>query len=620
MENWPLRTASHAENGRGRLGPMGAMVFLSFQSVVRTIAVHTMMICLAGLTTELWAEQFKLALGRGESLKVRLVGVPQVRIGTGSLAIEVKDATALSNTLTPATGDPGQPVMPAPVTQLQAALDQQFGGQFTLVQSNGAALLRVAITHFTAPQSQIVVVKQKVRVAAAPNADGTPAIDPQTGQPATYVREVDVEQWQGRGQISLRTELVDPSGVLLDGFSTQTQVNSNAIVSMDGQDRVDRTQIPTREQILDKLVRDVAVQFGPRYAPAPTEEELPLAVDEELRAGNKLAKEGNWAAAAEAWKTVQLRKSEAAGDRVHNLGTVYEAQAYDLLLKQEAPAKVMAYLQQAAQQYQEAKQLDPKEKYIAQAGARVQKAMGMVARLEELEGKRQSVLAAKAQPSPWPPGTMGGGMGGAVAVAGAGVMPGGGGVVPSGSVTPGAGVMANDPTGLAGPPNGASPTSVGGPATAMPVGGGVPVGVGVAVGGGVAVADPVAEEALQAALDDPRADSEKENQFRQMVRLRLAAGSKAPSAEVRQQLEGLGAQAYGLTALQARRVVHQEAKAFHPNRLAYREAFAAFALDGSISTEERKALATLAQNLQLQAAEVQAIEAAVPQRSVAKEP
>ena len=129
-----------------------------------------------------------------------------------------------------------------------------------------------------------------------------------------------------------------------------------------------------------------------------------------------------------------------------------------------------------------------------------------------------------------------------------------------------------------------------------------------------AAIDPAAQEALTAALNDQRADSASETAFRQFVRLRLRSGSSGSGpigADVKQQVESTGPLAYSLSALQAKRVVHQEAQAWaasQPKITVYRDTFAAFVQDGKMSAEERAALRTLAKNLSLTEADVQSIE------------
>ena len=78
-------------------------------------------------------------------------------------------------------------------------------------------------------------------------------------------------------------------------------------------------------------------------------------------------------------------------------------------------------------------------------------------------------------------------------------------------------------------------------------------------------------------------------------------------------MEALGAQAYALTALESRRVVHQEAQAWSGDASklkTYRDTFVVLRRDG-ISEDERAILKTLARNLGLTEPQAAAAEASV---------
>lgn len=541
------------------------------------------------------AGQFKRSLGRGDSIKAKAPTPPAVRIGRTTLAIDVKDATpqVQIQQFPTAGADPNAPstaIVTVPVTRIQASLDQIFRESFTLVQSNGEAVLRVAVTHYVPAEAVIRTSEQKVTLQQP---------DPATGQSERVIK---VEQIVVRGQIAVRAEVVDSAGALIDGFAPQASVQGSQVISADGVDRVDRMQLPNSEQVLDKLIADLVIQFRPRYAPPAAEIEIPLAVDEELRSGNQSAKNGDFAAAAKAWKAAVIAKSQNAGDRVHNLAAVYEAEAYDRLMKQAKPAEVEPYLRAAGQQYAEAAGLDPEEKYIKRAEERVRKAQVLVASLGELEQKRLRTLAANQQPSPWPPNS---GFTGATGPWGTTGVTGSTG--PFGYTADTVTTGGNWPTGQTGATGPAGFTGATGPTAATPF------SVNDVTGTGGTGIDPVFQEALQKALDDPRPDTPQETVFRQFIRLRLRSATTAPDEALKRQLEANGPLAYGLAALASKRVVHQEARSWaaaQPRIAAYKESFGAFAQDGKITAEERAALKVMAENLGLPAAEIKEIESA----------
>lgn len=507
-------------------------------------------VCLAG--------QFKHGLGRGDSIKAQWPVPPLVRIGRQSIAIDVKDAVGPQVAVQQiGTTQPPDPTVP--IAHLQAALDQAFGQCFTIVQSNGEALLRVAVVQYTPAEAVIQTVQQKVRRPVL-NPDGTTVVDLQTGQPATAEHIIALEQWIARGRIAVRAEAVDSSGALIDGYATQASVAANQVVSVNGQDRLARTQLPGHAQVLAKLIADIAAQFQARYCPPADALDIPLAVDEELRPGNKLAKAGDFAAAAASWTAAQPTKPERESDRIHNLGAAFEAQAYGVLSKQTGLENVTQHLDRAAKHYADAVQLDPKEKYFTRAAERIGKAYRLVAELKSKEEIRRNTLAANRAPSPWPPGV-------------------------ASAIQP-----------IAQP---AAPVEV----LAQP-----------------ASSPAIATAAASEAPGGTPHDSPPEQAFRQLVRLRLRSETGAQGEPVPEQLEPSGA-AYGLTAVQAKRIVQQEIgdwRTLQPKLAMYRESFTAFSRDGTITAPERDALNTLAKHLGLSQADMKDVETGAAQSSEAR--
>lgn len=496
-------------------------------------------------------------------MKARIPSAPTVRIGRATLSIEVKDATAAAPDAADTSGSTTA-ITAVPTTRIQAALDAVFRESFTIVQSNGEAQLRVAIIHYTPADSAIRTLVQKVRLPLKKDGSAT--------------KEVEVEQWTAQGHIAVRAEVVDSAGVLVDGFAPQASVKGQAVVSVDGVDRLDRTQMPTSDAVLAKLVDDLVVQFRPRYCPPVTELEVPLAVDEELRAGNQFAKNGDLPAAVKSWEAAVLSRQPTAADRIHNIGAAYEVQAYDMLMRQGELNQIKPYLQRAAKQYSEAAALDPEEKYITRASERVRSAFALIEALDELEQKRQKTLASKTRPSPWPPK--------ATAQAENGY-----------------------PAGQSGSQDGAGQGTIN-----WPKQGGTAENPDRQGGSSPAVLDPAAEEALAQALNDARPDTPQEKVFRQFVNMRLRAANGPVDDATRKQIESNGPLAYGLTALSSKRVVHQEAQAWaaaQPKIAAYRESFIAFGKDGGISPEERAVLDTLAKSLGLSEEDRKSVEGAV---------
>lgn len=101
---------------------------------------------------------------------------------------------------------------------------------------------------------------------------------------------------------------------------------------------------------------------------------------------------------------------------------------------------------------------------------------------------------------------------------------------------------------------------------------------------------------------DKRPDSPKEASFRQLVTLRLKGAKGAMTADDRGALETTGQRAYGLTLLQAQRVVFQENDRLETSAAAvdaYEGTFSSLVEDGVLSEDERGVLQDLAKNLSI---------------------
>ncbi len=93
-----------------------------------------------------------------------------------------------------------------------------------------------------------------------------------------------------------------------------------------------------------------------------------------LRPGNDAAKGGDWAGALKLWDSAKMKKKDEEGDRIFNIAAANEALAYDTYAKQQNPDEAEPQFAKALELYEQARQLDPKEKYITQSSGRLQRA------------------------------------------------------------------------------------------------------------------------------------------------------------------------------------------------------------------------------------------------------
>jgi hypothetical protein len=147
----------------------------------------------------------------------------------------------------------------------------------------------------------------------------------------------------------------------------------------------------------DKVVGIVA------YGPDPVE--ALLAVDGELKEGDRLAEQGRFDAALAEWERARYKGDKEAA-RLHNVGVAHEALAYGL---PPHTSEHLEHLQKARDSYRSARELDPGEKYFKDPLERIDtslsyagQAAGLVAEIErfrvEHAGRAAQGGAAKAIP------------------------------------------------------------------------------------------------------------------------------------------------------------------------------------------------------------------------------
>jgi len=124
----------------------------------------------------------------------------------------------------------GNARIPSIANALRGALEQAFRNPYTVVPANGDAALRVAITQYFPPRSNLL---RSVQDRGAPVIrGGAVVVDGVTGQPVLQVRRVQVEHWIGRGALSVRAELVETAtGVMLDSFTAASSFDKRGCES-----------------------------------------------------------------------------------------------------------------------------------------------------------------------------------------------------------------------------------------------------------------------------------------------------------------------------------------------------------------------------------------------------
>jgi hypothetical protein len=109
------------------------------------------------------------------------------------------------------------------------------------------------------------------------------------------------------------------------------------------------------------------------FSPDPVE--ALLAVDGDLKAGNRLAEAGLFKQALTEW-TRRTWSGDKEAARLHNVGVAHEALAYEL---PPDAAQHRAELEQASEHYRKALALDPGEKYFAEPIRRIETSLAYAA-------------------------------------------------------------------------------------------------------------------------------------------------------------------------------------------------------------------------------------------------
>jgi hypothetical protein len=140
------------------------------------------------------------------------------------------------------------------------------------------------------------------------------------------------------------------------------------------------------EEALEQfLVESAGAQAAAVVSFSPDPVEALLAVDGDLKPGNRLAEAGLFQQALAEW-TRRTFKGDKEAARLHNIGVAHEALAYEL--PPDAPQH-RAALEQASEHYRKALALDPSEKYFAEPLRRIETSLGYAAGAAAFLAERQ---------------------------------------------------------------------------------------------------------------------------------------------------------------------------------------------------------------------------------------
>jgi hypothetical protein len=157
----------------------------------------------------------------------------------------------------------------------------------------------------------------------------------------------------------------------------------------------------TEESLRRFLVTQTAEHVVGTVSFSPDPVEALLAVNDELKNGNRLAESGLFQEALDEWNR-RVFKGGTEAARVHNVGVAYEALAYKL---PPFTPEHRDYLEKAKQNYLLAMKLDPGEKYFRDPPPRVDMSLSyagtalMIAEEMEVYREERSAHAREARPA-----------------------------------------------------------------------------------------------------------------------------------------------------------------------------------------------------------------------------
>jgi hypothetical protein len=199
-------------------------------------------------------------------------------------------------------------------------------------------------------------------------------------------RKQPVNQKLATGRIDARVRVTTPAG------PREADAGSSYDERYDENDHLP-PEAYSEDSLERLLVEQAAAHAVAAVCFSPEPVQAMLAVDGELKAGNQLAQTGQFEPALAEWSRRSF-KGDTEAARLHNVGVAHEAIAYKLPV--DSPEHRQR-LEQAAESYRQARQLDPGEKYFAEPIQRVEASMVYARAAADLTSERDRWAARAAR-------------------------------------------------------------------------------------------------------------------------------------------------------------------------------------------------------------------------------
>lgn len=143
------------------------------------------------------------------------------------------------------------------------------------------------------------------------------------------------------------------------------------------------------------MLQNLASEIQKRYVTTSDQASIFLAVDPELRLGDKLAESGQWKEALDSWTAAAMKKNP--GDRMYNMAVAKEALAYAGYTREGNLDEFLPKFQEAMDLYTSALHADPAEKYMQQAVERLQLAKSNIEAARRMKVEQDAATARAAR-------------------------------------------------------------------------------------------------------------------------------------------------------------------------------------------------------------------------------
>ncbi|MBZ5524303.1 MAG: DUF6340 family protein [Acidobacteriia bacterium] len=262
--------------------------------------------------------------------------------------------------------------------QLRTLIGQALAPDIAVTDSSPEALFKVNVITIERPTSKQYTLSERfhVKVGERPlyNKDGTRKtfLGTPVNEDVYEDRVLPVQYWEANGVISMSVDVKSATGATLDAFTPQANFNEKIKLSIGNESTPEAGHIPDERQMVHDMVNQIAGQVRHRYASSQRRDTVMLAIDDELKAGNAMAKAGKWDEALKQWESVRMKKNES--DRVFNMAVANEMLAYSTYTSTQDMQAAFPLFSKAMELYGQALQADPGEKYIQHAQSRIMRA------------------------------------------------------------------------------------------------------------------------------------------------------------------------------------------------------------------------------------------------------